>query len=88
MGMGVVMDSASNVIVELEEGSTGAKAGLKEGDVVMMVDHTVVTSIEKGMVVPRSTVTTAIDPTKTELLFTVFRPADANAPGADPVELK
>ena len=38
MGMGVVMDSASNVIVELEDGSTGMAAGLKEGDAVMMVD--------------------------------------------------
>ena len=74
MGMGVVMDSASNVIVELEEGSTGANSGLMEGDAVMMVDKVVVTVIEGGMVVPRSPITAVIDPVKTELTFTVFRP--------------
>jgi len=77
MGMGLVMDSASNVIVELEEGSTGAASGLKEGDCVMMVDHVVVTAIESGMVVPRSPITAVIDPNKTELTFTVFRPKEA-----------
>lgn len=128
MGMGVVMDSASNVIVELESGrcchqpsqpspsgpppaltmlshpyathpipyasdpipprpapsrpvpsqsrSTGAESGLREGDAVMMVDHIVVTAIENGMVVPRSAVTAVIDPMKTQLTFTVFRPKD------------
>ncbi|KAL1519928.1 hypothetical protein AB1Y20_023416 [Prymnesium parvum] len=79
MGMGVVMDSASNVIVELEKGSTGAVSGLKEGDAVMMIDHTVVTVIENGFIVPRSPITTVIDPMKTELLFTVFR-ATTTAP--------
>lgn len=75
MGMGIVMDSASNVIFELETGSTGLAAGLRVGDLVAMVDSTVVTVIEDGMVVPRAAVNSAIDPTRTELKLTVFRPS-------------
>ena len=75
MGMGIVMDSASNVIFELEQGSTGLAAGLRVGDLVAMVDSTVVTVIEDGMVVPRAAVNSAIDPTRTELKLTVFRPS-------------
>ena len=40
-----------------------------------MVDSTVVTVIEDGMVVPRAAVNSAIDPTRTELKLTVFRPS-------------
>ena len=45
------------------------------GDLVAMVDSTVVTVIEDGMVVPRAAVNSAIDPTRTELKLTVFRPS-------------
>merc|ERR1719359_514271 len=75
MGMGIVMDSASNVIFELEPGSTGLAAGPRVGDLVAMVDSTVVTVIEDGMVVPRAAVNSAIDPMRTELKLTVFRPS-------------
>ena len=49
--------------------------GLSVGDLVAMVDSTVVTVIEDGMVVPRAAVNSAIDPTRTELKLTVFRPS-------------
>ena len=75
MGMGIIMDSASNVIVELEPDGTGVKAGLKVGDLVTVVDSVVVTVIEDGMIVPRSAVNAAIDPTKQVIHITVFRPA-------------
>ena len=48
---------------------------LRVGDLVAMVDSTVVTVIEDGMVVPRAAVNSAIDPTRTELKLTVFRPS-------------
>ena len=82
MGMGIIMDSASNVIVELEPDGTGVKAGLKTGDLVTVVDGIVVTVIEDGMIVPRSAVNAAIDPTKQVIHITVFRPANPIDKGA------
>ena len=82
MGMGIIMDSASNVIVELEADGTGVKAGLKTGDLVTVVDGIVVTVIEDGMIVPRSAVNAAIDPTKQVIHITVFRPANPIDKGA------
>ena len=48
--MGIIMDSASNVIVELEPDGTGIKAGLMVNDLVTVVDGVVVTVIEDGMI--------------------------------------
>ena len=73
MGMGIIMDSDSNVIVELEPDGTGVKAGLKVGDLVTIVDSVVVTVIEDGMIVPRHAADAAIDPTKQVIHITVFR---------------
>lgn len=80
MGMGIIVDSASNVIVELEPDGSGVKAGLKTGDLVTIVDGIVVTVIEDGMIVPRSAVNAAIDPTRQVIHITVFRPAHPTEP--------
>ena len=74
-GMGIVMDSASNVVCELEEDGTGVAAGLRRGDLILKVDQRVVTSIVDGKVVPRTPVTAALDPNQNIVRLTVFRPA-------------
>jgi hypothetical protein len=72
-GMGIVMDAANNTIVELEPGGTGASAGLQKNDLIAVVDGNAVTVIENGYIVPRSTVTAAIDPKEPVVQLTLFR---------------
>lgn len=62
------------MITQLELGSAGAVAGLQENDVITVIDGVAVTVIDDGFIVPRSTVTAAIDPTASVLRVTVFRP--------------
>lgn len=71
--MGIALDSASNRVVKVEDGSPGMLAGLRERDIVALVDDIAVTVIENGFVVPRSLVTAVIDPTRETLHLTVFR---------------
>jgi len=74
MGLGILMDSATNQIVELEEEGSAFNSGLKALDVVVVVNNVVVTSIVDGMIEPRSAVSSAINPAKDEVTMKVFRP--------------
>eukprot|EP00316_Scyphosphaera_apsteinii_P000681 CAMPEP_0119314904 /NCGR_PEP_ID=MMETSP1333-20130426/34091_1 /TAXON_ID=418940 /ORGANISM="Scyphosphaera apsteinii, Strain RCC1455" /LENGTH=544 /DNA_ID=CAMNT_0007320105 /DNA_START=9 /DNA_END=1644 /DNA_ORIENTATION=+ len=53
MGLGILMDSATNQIVELEEEGSAFNSGLKMRDVVVSVNNIVCTSIVDGMIEPR-----------------------------------
>jgi len=77
MGLGILMDSATNQIVDIEEDGSAINSGLKIGDVITTVDKTVVTSIVDGMLEPRAAVSSAIDPTREALLIAVFRASAA-----------
>lgn len=72
-GMGVVLDAACNMVVELTPDGAGKTAGLETHDVIMFVDGTAVTAIENGYIVPISLVVSAINPTKDKIHLTVFR---------------
>lgn len=72
-GMGIVMDAACNMVKELDRGGPGMMAGLRKGDCVVVVDGVAVTAIENGYIVPRSLVTSAIDPARQVIHLTVFR---------------
>jgi len=74
MGLGILMDSATNQIVELEEDGSAFASGLKADDVVVVVNNVVVTSIVDGMIEPRSAVSSAIDPSKDNITMKIFRP--------------
>jgi len=80
MGLGLLMDSATNQIVEMEGDGSAVDSGLKPGDVVTMVDSVVVTSIVQGKLAPRTAVSSAIDPMKETLQFRVWRPRLAYSP--------
>ena len=85
MGMGIVMDAASNAVVGLEPNGPAIVAGLRENDLITVVNGTAVTAIEDGYIVPRSLVTAAIDSTQTIVHLIVFRrfvpPAPFFGPG-------
>lgn len=72
-GMGVVLDAACNVVVELVPEGAGSMAGLCVGDVVMFVDGVAVTAIENGYIVPMSLVVSAINPSNDTIKLTCFR---------------
>ena len=72
-GLGVVMDATVNGVAGLEKGGSGRAAGLKVGDIIAVVDGSVITAIEGGYITPRELTTTAIDPTKNVVSMTVFR---------------
>jgi len=72
-GMGIALDAASNVIVEVTPGSAGEIGGLLQGDLVTVVDGTAVTVIDDGYAMPRCAVPAAIDPSSKFIHITVFR---------------
>jgi hypothetical protein len=79
MGLGVILDSATNQICDIEAGSSGEVAGLKKGDVIMVIGTKVVTSIVDGKISPRCAVSAAIDPNQSQLKLMVYRPANLPA---------
>jgi len=79
-GMGVVIDSANNVVLEVEPGGAAARCGLLVGDLVCLVDGTAVTVIDDGYAHPRSVITAAIHPYAAVVKMTVFRRWHAEDP--------
>ena len=72
-GMGIVVDSASNMITHMEASGAGASAGLLRWDIIAGIDDIAVTVIDDGYLIPRWNVITALDLTASRSLFTVFR---------------
>ena len=80
-GLGIVMDAANNTIVEVESDSPAEAAGLREHDLIAVVDGNAVTVLENGYILPRSTVTAAIDPSQPSVRLTLFRKFVREPPG-------
>ena len=72
-GMGVTMDGANNMVLEVESCSAAEDAGLLPGDLIMIVNGTAVTVLDDGYVLPRMAVPAAITPDTDLIHMTVFR---------------